>query len=155
MLGDIAKLKVNKSILNKNVIDRAFIAMLIVLLMGFYIFPEALHDQTEQETKAEKVKINRLYEEWHKINFESNNTLYSFKKAKLYDRSIVAKYKYTLSKEEIINKYKTVFNKYDWKAILTNPNKYVYEKEDMLCIINFESENLLTVTWKQKQHKGN
>ena len=149
MLGDIAKLKVNKSILNKNVIDRAFIAMLIVLLMGFYIFPEALHDQTEQETKAEKIKINRLYEEWHKINFESNNTLYSFKKAKLYDRSVVAKYKYTLRKEEIIREYEAIFYKYNWNVIERSPSRYVYKKDDMLCIINFESNNLLSVTWKE------
>ncbi len=148
-------MKVNKNIFNKKVTDRAFITMLIVLLIGFYIVPEVLHDQAEQETKAEKIKINRLYEEWHKINFESNNTLYSFKKAKLYDRSIVAKYKYTLSKEEIINKYEPVFNKYNWRAISTNQNRYVYEKDDMLCVINFESENLLTVTWKQKQYKSN
>ena len=142
-------MKVNKNIFNKKVTDRAFITMLIVLLIGFYIVPEVLHDQAEQETKAEKIKINRLYEEWHKLNFDKNNSLYSFKEASLYDRSVVAKYKYTLRKEEIIREYEPIFYKYNWSAIERSPSKYVYKKDDMLCIINFESNNLLSVTWKE------
>ena len=106
------------------------------------------------ENQRESINVNKIYEEWYNI-YPSKNIieLIDFKKTTIHSPDIIAQYRYFTSSNNIMNDYNKVLTDNGWSIFSKNENdKIQYSKNNLICIIESKSHNILEVKLIIKSH---
>lgn len=142
------RINLKNKYINKVVIQYAFITTFVVLLIITNLF------FLITENQRESINANKIYEEWYNI-YPSKNIieLINFKNPTIHSPDIIAQYRYFTSSNNIMNDYNKVLTDNGWCIFSKNENdKIQYSKNNLICIIECKSQNILEVKLIIKSH---